>query len=152
LENSKQLKWLKVSDFMAEQFSTCSRKKYCAIILTKNNRLVGMGYNGSPPKYPHCDQGFCPRATSDVEHGSVYDNCIAVHAEANALLWSDVSLRQDGFLIINGPPCFSCAKLIATSGVSTVVCYNDEKYMDFDKVKTFLSDVGINLIVKERNG
>jgi dCMP deaminase len=79
-------------------------------------------------------------------NGSAYDNCIAQHAEANAIIWSDPALRADGTLIINGPPCFSCAKQIASSGISRVVFFADASYADWPKVESFLKNCGIELI------
>ena len=120
---NKHEKWLQACDHMAQLFSTCSKKQYAAFILAPNNRVVGFGYNGSPPGHPHCNQGGCPRLTEQSSPGTTYDNCIANHAEANALLWSDSISRQDGTLIINGPPCFGCCKLIASSGISNPSCF-----------------------------
>lgn len=132
---NKHLNWLKIAEEIGKEFSTCTRRKYGSIILSKDNRVVGIGYNGAPPTVKHCDEGGCPRALQDVPHGSQYDNCIAVHAEANALIYSDITLRQGGTLIVNGPPCYSCAKLIAGSGIKNVVYKTDSAYKDFDTAR-----------------
>ncbi len=125
LPTSKDLKWLKACVEMASIFSTCTRRQYVSFIISQSGRVVGFGYNGSPPGFGHCDEGACPRAFSDVAPGSRYDigpgRCIAVHAEANALLYSDMTDRQGATLYVNGPPCPDCAKLIAASGVKKVV-------------------------------
>ena len=142
---SSELKWLKSCTLLGEIFSTCSRRKYFAVILAENGRISGVGYNGALPNLKHCVDGGCPRAFTDVEHGSNYDNCVAVHAEANALLWSDRNMRQNGTLIINGPPCYSCAKLIATSGIKKVLCLKDEKYKNFEQVEELFQQAGIIL-------
>lgn len=122
---TKDLKWLRACVQAADIFSTCVRRRYASFIVAKNGRVIGFGYNGSPPGYAHCDEGACPRAFSDVKPGSRYDigegRCIAVHAEANALLYSDTTDRQSATLYVNGPPCPDCAKLIAGSGVKRVV-------------------------------
>ena len=139
-------KWLEATEQLAEIFSTCSKRKYFAVVLAPNKRVAGVGYNGSPPGMGHCNEGHCPRAIEKSASGSHYDNCISQHAEAGALLWSDISVRQGGTLIVNGPPCMGCAKLIASSGVTRVVCKSDNDYKDFDKVKNFLFTAGIELI------
>lgn len=146
--SSKDDKWLSVAGFIGSTFSTCSRKQYCALIIASNGRVVGLGYNGSAPSTPHCYEGGCPRAMSDSMPGSVYDNCTAIHAEANAIMWSDVSLRSGATLYVNGPPCFSCAKLIASSGISGVVCVYNEEYQEFDKVLNYLKSSNIVVRVK----
>lgn len=143
--NNKHIKWLRIAEKIGYEFSTCTRRKYGSIILSKDNRVVGIGYNGAPPNYQHCDNGGCPRALQSVPHGSQYDNCIAVHAEANALMYSDINLRYDGTLVVNGPPCYGCAKLIATSGIKRVVYKTDQAYGDFENVKSLLNGCGIML-------
>jgi dCMP deaminase len=134
---------------MASQFSTCSKRQYAAVVLEKTGRVIGFGYNGSPPGVGHCDQGYCPRLHMNSPSGSVYDNCIAQHAEANALLWTDPAQRSDATLIVNGPPCFGCAKQIASSGVRRLVCVADANYKDWDSVKEFLSLAKVDIMVVE---
>ena len=145
--SQKELKWLKVCNYTAELFSTCVRRKYAAYIISPNGRIAGVGYNGSAPNDVHCDEGGCPRAQQNVPHGSVYDNCISIHAEANALLWSDQNMRDGGTLIINGPPCYGCAKLIATSGIKTVVCEYDVEYEKFRDIVDYLMSQNIEVKV-----
>jgi len=100
-------------------FSTCSKKKYAAFLVDSVGHVVGMGYNGGPTKYEHCENGGCPRLKDESASGSSYDNCIAIHAEANALLHSDYSSKPVK-IYVNGPPCFTCAKLIANSTIKEV--------------------------------
>lgn len=138
--------WIEATKNLSELFSTCAKKKYAAVILAQNKRVVGFGYNGSPPGMDHCEDGACPRLQMNSPSGSAYDNCIAQHAEAGALLWSDISERQGGTMIVNGPPCMNCAKLIASSGISRVVCIADESYKDFPNVKRFLEEAKVQLI------
>lgn len=142
--------WLIACDELAKLFSTCSRRQYFAVVLAPNKRVAGIGYNGGPPNTQHCIDGGCPHANDGSTPGLSYDNCIAQHAEAGALLWSDVALRQGGVLVVNGPPCFGCAKLIASSGVARVVCYEDSNYTQFMDVATFLMRAGIELDVQKR--
>ena len=122
----------------AEIFSTCGKKKYAAVLEDKNDHIVGVGYNGGPRGFTHCEDGGCPRYQQMSENGSNYDNCIAVHAEANAFLHSDYSSHAYS-LYVNGPPCFSCAKLIANSTVEHVYYIKDSSYKDWDNVNDFLS-------------
>ena len=74
--------------------------------------------------------------------GSSYDNCIAIHAEANALLHSDYSSKPVK-IYVNGPPCFTCAKLIANSTIKEVFYISDSSYNDWPKVKDFLQRCNI---------
>lgn len=143
----KEIKWLDVAESIGKTFSTCSRRQYGAIIIASNGRIIGVGYNGSAPSGVHCVDGGCPRARTDVPHGSTYDNCIAIHAEANAIIWSDQAMRTGATLVVNGPPCFGCAKLIASSGISKVVCKYDDEYQDFDAIMLFLESLNIEVKV-----
>src|SRR5690554_7251561 len=69
--------------------SDCERSRVGAVVV-KDRRIRGTGYNGAPAGMPGCST--CPRRTSDCAPGSDYSNCVAVHAEANALLYCD---RED---------------------------------------------------------
>lgn len=147
---SHEVKWMQACVMMAPLFSTCSRRQYFAVVLSQNKRVVGVGYNGAPPKMKHCVDGGCPRGLSNVGHGSSYEApegfCIAQHAEAGALLWSDAALRQGGTIIVNGPPCLECARLIASSGLKRVCYRPDASYVGFALVESFLSSAGVQLV------
>lgn len=130
---------------MSKIFSTCGKKKYGAILVDDLGHVVGMGYNGGPRGSVHCEDGGCPRLKENSPSGSAYDNCIAVHAEANALLHSDYSSRAKK-IYINGPPCFTCAKLIANSTIHTVYYISDSSYIEWKRIKKFLTDNFVEVI------
>ena len=131
-------------------FSTCSKRKYCAVILDDNGHIVGFGYNGGPSGFTHCDEGGCPRAINNSLNGSAYDDCIAIHAEQNAIIHCDYSSRPHK-IYVNGPPCFTCAKLIANTTIKEIYYIEDSNYSDWDKIESFLSkaNVRLNKIKKE---
>lgn len=91
----------------------------------KDHRIVSTGYNGAPSGQPGCLQGACPRATSTAAPGSSYDTgptaCIAIHAEANAIIYADYSRCQDATMYITDVPCDGCKKLIAGAGIRWAV-------------------------------
>lgn len=147
---NKYNKWLMSCDYMANLFSTCSKRQYAAFIISTNGRVVGFGYNGSPPGHAHCSEGACPRFDQKTESGASYDNCIANHAEANALLYSNFDSRQGGTLIVNGPPCYGCSKLIASSGLARVVHYKDESYKQWPECEKLLLFSDIEIISIDR--
>lgn len=73
----------------------------------------------------HCACGNdwpCPDA---VDPGSSYDtgigSCIAVHAEANAILFADRERLREATLYVTDVPCEGCAKLIANTPIDRVV-------------------------------
>jgi len=109
----------------------CRRTRFGAVIVDTRHRVVATGYNGSPPGGKSCLAGECPRAlksADEVPHGSPdYSDCIALHAETNAIANADAE-RCDGatIYIVNAdgpayPPCDMCAKLCAAAGIARVV-------------------------------
>lgn len=141
----KDKQYLELCFSAAKIFSTCGKKKYAAVLVDKDDHIVGIGYNGGPRGFQHCDEGGCPRFKEMSLSGSNYDNCIAVHAEANALLHSDYSSKPTK-LYVNGPPCFSCAKLVANSTIEEVYYVKDESYFEWKNIEAFLNKAGVNTI------
>lgn len=127
-------------------FSTCGKKKYAAVLVDKNGHVVGMGYNGGPKNTLHCEDGGCPRLKEDSPSGSVYDNCIAIHAEQNAFLHCNY-ISEPYSLYVNGPPCYTCAKLIVNSTVQNLYYIRDNNYLNWESVESFL--LSNNIITQE---
>lgn len=148
ITDRKAKQWMDLCVMAADTFSTCDRRHYFAFILDEHGHALSTGYNGGPKGFLHCTDGGCPRSSTPRVPGAVYDNCIAIHAEQNALLHADYSNIQRGTLIVNGPPCFTCAKLIVNSGLSTVVYKPDHDYLDWPNVQTFLETAGITLMAR----
>lgn len=123
--------------------SNCLRRQYGAVIVRKR-RIRSTGYNGPPAGHPHCDEGACPRARSEAVSGWGHDNCIAIHAEANAILYCSPEERDGATLYITGVPCFSCAKLVANSGIAEVVA-EGEAFDGWDNVREFLLDCDVRV-------
>lgn len=103
----------------------CTRRQVGAVVVDGDNRIVSTGYNGAPPGGPSCIAGECPRAASTVPPGSSYDTgpgaCVAVHAEANALLYAGVSAARGGTLYLTDEPCGGCQRLIRAARLRRVV-------------------------------
>ncbi|WP_238445064.1 deoxycytidylate deaminase [Salsipaludibacter albus] len=123
--------------------ATCLRRKHGAVIV-QERRIVSTGYNGAPSGHPHCTEGACPRARSDTPQGHDYSQCIAIHAEANALLFSGPAERANATLYCTGAPCFGCAKLIANSGIGEVVA-SGGRYDGWDRTREFLLTSGVRV-------
>ena len=145
-----EIQWLSACRMLAPLFSTCSKRQYFSVIVGTDKRVVGVGYNGAPSGVRHCIDGGCPRGLSNVASGSPYDTpdgfCVAQHAEAGALLHSDPQRRKGGTLIVNGPPCLECARLIASSGIVKVVHLTDTSYAEWPRIAAFLKDCGIEVV------
>jgi len=125
--------------------SNCTRRRVGAVIVAERH-IRSTGYNGPPSGYGHCDLGACPRGSSTMPVGepSGYDNCVALHAEANALLFSSPADRAGATLYCTAAPCFACAKLIANSGVAEVVA-SGGRYETWEATRRFLLDCGVRV-------
>lgn len=141
----KERKYLKLCEHGADLFSTCGKRQYYAMIVAENGRVIGTGYNGSPPGTLHCKDGGCPRFQEGTKSGTLYNNCVSNHAEANAIMYSDPAQRKGATLLVNGTPCWDCAKMISGAGITRVVCYYDPTYEDWPRVKDHLDLWGVSL-------
>lgn len=112
-----------MADVIAKR-SLCTRAQVGAVIIDGSNRIVATGYNGPPAGFHHeelpCSE-WCPRSCKLTGFDPGYNDCISLHAEANAISVCDRSSREGGTLYVNGHVCFNCAKLIANSGIQQVV-------------------------------
>lgn len=114
--------------------SLCVRDQVGAVIVDLHNKIIGEGYNGPPTGFWHsnspCDQ-WCQRTKNakiamsldgNEARGlhSDYSDCPALHAESNALMMSDRSLRSGGTIYVTSHICIGCAKLVANSGLHYV--------------------------------
>ncbi len=112
--------------------STCLRRQYGAVIV-KNDEIIATGYNGAPRGDENCcDVGSCWRDRHNIPHGEQYEKCVAVHAEANAIISASrnemlgSTLYLYGFEgfdkpIDNPEPCIMCNRLIKNAGIDHVI-------------------------------
>lgn len=134
---------------MAASRTTCANRAVGAVVVSTTNRIVSTGYNGGPSGFKHCVDGGCPRANSGKQTGFGYDECIAIHAEVNALLFASPEERQGGTLYTSLFPCFNCAKVISNSGIDAVV--TSETYEGYEVVKEFLIKCGVRVFNRPRH-
>jgi len=115
---------MQVAAVMAKR-STCSRRQVGAVLVSKDNRIISSGYNGSPPGQPHCIDGACPRGRlsyDEVPAGADYNAfpCIACHAELNAIIRAGYSATNGGILYVTDEPCLQCSNAIEAAGIAVV--------------------------------
>jgi len=117
-------------------------KAQVGAVLTKDTRIVSLGYNGPPAGTHNCDIDFqkdgCPRDSK----GSC---SLALHAEQNAILYASknkVSI-EGSTLYVTLSPCISCARVIYTMGIKKV--FYIHSYADFKGLK---SDEGVDFLRK----
>ncbi len=127
-------------------------KAQVGAVLTKDTRIVSLGYNGPPAGTHNCDHEWpetgCPRDSK----GSC---SLALHAEQNAILYAtknNVSV-QDSTLYVTLAPCIACARVIYTTGIKKVF-YKDSyaafKGLPTDEGVDFLRRFGVEVIQFEK--
>lgn len=104
--------------------STCIRRKVGAIITDKEGHVLSTGYNGVPKNFDHCIDVPCLGATDKSGDTS---QCMAVHAEQNALLQCS-DLSRASVMYASCTPCFVCAKMIVNTNIGAIICI--EEYAD----------------------
>ena len=119
--------------------STCLRRNYGAVIVDKDHRIVATGYNGAARKEIDClSKGICRREELNIPHGQNYELCVAVHAEANAIINCDpkyfdgtstiyiYGYMADTGEMCDGTPCMMCDRMIKNARLKRVY-YKDGK-------------------------
>ena len=121
------------------QKSHCVKLKVGAV-LTKDTRIVSIGYNGPPAGTHNCDQEWpetgCPRDSK----GSC---SLALHAEQNAILYASKNgVGIEGCtLYITLSPCLPCARIIFSMGIKKVIFLNS-----YAKYKGIPTDEGVDFL------
>lgn len=100
-----------------------------ACIVSADNKILSMGYNGFPMG---CSDDEFPWG----REGDPYDNkyFYTTHSELNAILNYRGGSLEGCKLYVSLFPCNECAKAIIQCGIRTVV-YGMDKYADTDSVR-----------------
>ena len=103
------------------KMGTCSRRLVGCVLVDVNRRILSTGVNGPPPGWSHCryEPGAeCPGAKSPS--GTNLDQCVANHAEANALIYCQDAARIHTVYCTTSP-CVSCVKMLLCTGACRIV-------------------------------
>ncbi len=117
-------------------------KRHVGAVLTKDTRIISIGYNGPPAGTHNCDEEFpvegCPR---DSKGGC----SLAIHAEQNAILYAvkNKASVEGSTLYVTLSPCLACARIIYTSGIDKVIYLNS-----YAAHKGIKSDEGVDFLLK----
>jgi len=111
-----------------------------ACIVSEDNKILSMGYNGFPngcsdDEFPWCREG------DPLDNKYVY----STHGELNAILNYRGGSLEGAKLYVTLFPCNECAKAIIQSGIRTIV-YDSDKYSDTPAVmasKRMLDAAGV---------
>ena len=143
---------LTFDEIYMELAQNLSRKSHCVkakvgAVLTKETRIVSLGYNGPPAGTHNCDEVWpetgCPRDSK----GSC---SLALHAEQNAILYaSKNNVAIEGCtLYVTLSPCLACARVIYTLGIRKVIflsSYAEFKGLPSDEGVDFLRKFGVEV-------
>ncbi|MGN8071811.1 dCMP deaminase family protein [Mucilaginibacter sp. SG564] len=115
-------------------------KAQVGAVLTRDTRIISIGYNGPPAHTHNCDEEWpgegCPRDSK----GSC---SLALHAEENAILYAvkNGAKLEGATLYTTLSPCLPCARLIFSAGIKHV--YFDKSYAEY---KGLASDEGVDFL------
>lgn len=130
-----------------------ARKSHCVraqvgAVLTKETRIVSLGYNGPPSGTHNCDVEWPGAGCPKDSKGSC---SLALHAEQNAILYAsknNVSM-EGSTLYVTLSPCISCARVIYTMGIKKVIyldSYASYKGLSTDEGVDFLRKFGVQVL------
>lgn len=126
--------------------SHCVRAQVGAV-LTKDTRIISIGYNGPPPETHNCDEEWPETGCARDSRGSC---SLALHAEENAILYAakNGSKVEGSTLYCTLSPCIACARLILSSGIKKVLykdSYAEYKGLATDEGVEFLRRFGVEV-------
>ena len=120
-------------------------KRHVGAVLSKDTRIISIGYNGPPSGTHNCDEEWpeagCPR---DSKNGC----SLAIHAEQNAILYAVKNKMsvEGATLYVTLSPCLACARIVCSMGISSVIylnSYAEHKGLASDEGVDFLNKFGV---------
>lgn len=118
-----------------------------ACIVSPENKILSMGYNGFPMGCSDDDFPWA-REGEGVENKYYY----TTHSELNAILNYRGGSLEGAKMYVSLFPCNECAKAIIQAGIKTVI-YDSDKYKDTPAViasKRMFKAAGVNFYQYER--
>ena len=141
--------------YMAATRSQCNRR-HVGTVLVQGKKLLGSAYNGAPMGVPDCQEAGCMLVEEfevSVKDGAEQlvrkERCIrTIHAEQNLLLFTDRRDREGSTIYVTDQPCWTCANMIANSGVKEIV-YHRTYAKDSAKVSELMKNRGLQFRMLE---
>ncbi|MBC8156010.1 MAG: dCMP deaminase family protein [Bacteroidetes bacterium] len=126
--------------------SHCIRAQVGAV-LTRDTRIISIGYNGPPAGTHNCDEEFSGMGCARDAKGSC---SLALHAEENAILYAakNGAAVEGATLFVTLSPCIACARIIYSMNISRVVflhSYAEYKGIPTDEGVEFLRRFGVTV-------
>jgi len=114
--------------------------KVGAVIVDEERKIISLGYNGFPRGVEDLVERLNDRPTKYA---------MVAHAELNAILSSNVSVKGTTVYVWPLPPCNECAKAIIQSGIKRVITLkvNNERWGSSNKTaKIMFEESGVAFI------
>jgi len=112
--------FIKITDLTSKRSNCIKRQVGCIIV--KDNRILSLGYNGTPQNTLNCFEGGCLRCSNNkIQPGNNLDLCMCIHAEENALLYVSKNELENSTLYVTLSPCIGCVKKILQCKIKKVV-------------------------------
>lgn len=115
--------------------------KQVGCVLVKDNRIISMGYNGTPSGYPEeCNKIF-DKNNFDREEHHKWSNLSELHGEINVILHAVKNgISTNGCTLYSTlHPCDQCMKNLSQSGILKIIYLNEyDKATSNNKMKDFL--------------
>lgn len=120
-------------------------KKHVGAVLTKETRIISIGYNGPPAGTHNCDEEWPESGCERDSNGSC---SLALHAEQNALMYAvkNNTNVDDSTIYLTLTPCLACARMLFSAGVKRVIylsSYAEYKGLPKDEGIDFLERFGV---------
>ena len=139
-------------DIFMELAQNLAKRSHCikaqvGAVLTKDTRIISIGYNGPPKGTHNCDEEWPEKGCATDHKGSC---SLALHAEQNAIIYAlNNGMKIEGStLYITLAPCLPCARLLYSANVSKVVylkSYAEYKGLPVDEGVEFLKKFGVEV-------
>lgn len=115
-------------------------KAQVGAVLTRDTRIISIGYNGPPAGTHNCDEEWPETGCARDSKGSC---SLALHAEQNAILYAvkNGARLEGATLYTTLSPCIACARLIFSAGITQV--YYNKSYAQY---KGIASDEGVDFL------
>lgn len=123
-----------------------------ACIVSMDNKILSMGYNGFPRGCSDDDFPWGKQLETEDPYNAKY--LYVTHSELNAILNYRGGSLEGSKLYVTLFPCNECAKAIIQAGIKTLV-YGSDKYADTPQVrasKRMLNAAGVRYYQYEPTG
>ena len=74
-------------------------------VITKNNRVISTGYNGTPFGQRNCNEGGCARCAGKQDEDEDMDKCLCLNSVESAIIEAGRSRTMDCTIYTTNFPC-----------------------------------------------